>query len=175
MNDKKRRRSFFDPFGFDDIGDIEEEMMRLMKEFGQRGMQPGQPLVYGFNMKVGSDGKPVVQEFGNFKPAGHGKAIPTESGAREPLVDVIEREETITVMAEMPGVEKSQVSVKTEGDTALVISAVSDGEKKFYREVELPAPVFGKEAKAHYKNGVLEVVLKKREKSKPDENQIKVE
>jgi HSP20 family protein len=42
----------------------------------------------------------------------------------------------------------------------LILSA-QEGDKKYYKEIELPTEVDENSAKATYKNGVLEIVFKK--------------
>jgi HSP20 family protein len=170
MADKKKRRGLFDLFGDFDIFDIEEEMKRLMEGFNMDQLKSGEPLVYGFNIRVGPDGKPLIQQFGNVKPTIKGPEI---TDKREPLVDVIERENDITVIVELPGVDKRQIKLNTT-DRMLTISAPGE-EADFFKEVKLPAAVNSKSAKATYKNGVLEVCLEKREKSKPKAESIPIE
>ena len=170
MADKKRRRGLFDLFGNFDIIDIEEEMKRFMDEFNMDELKSGEPLVYGFNIRVGPDGKPLIQQFGNVKPTIRGPMI---ADKREPLVDVIEREDSITVIVELPGVDKNRIKLNTT-DRTLTISAPGE-EADFYKEVKLPSAVNSKSAKASYKNGVLEVCLQKKEKSKPKAESIPIE
>ena len=163
----RRRKSFWDIFDefFEDIFenlDKEfrdwirriERMEEFAEEFGERRVYG--PYVYGFSITIGPDGKPIIKEFGNVRRiAGR----PKISEEREPLVDVIEDKDTITVVAEVPGVSKEDIDVKIKGRT-LVISAAS-GDRKYYKEVELPADVKPETAKASYRNGVLEVKIMK--------------
>ncbi|ABP94815.1 MULTISPECIES: archaeal heat shock protein Hsp20 [Metallosphaera] len=156
----KRSKDIFSYFD-DLVRQIEEEFEAMEREFF-RAAEKGEvktygPYVYGFKVTVGPDGKPVVEEFGNVKRLGN---RPLLSEEREPLVDVIEKNDEIRVVAEVPGVDKNDIKVKVNGDL-LVISANSQ-DKKYYKEVELPAPVDENTAKANYKNGVLEVVMKKK-------------
>jgi len=95
------------------------------------------------------------------------------SEEREPLVDVIEDKDTITVVAEVPGVSKEDIDVKIKGRT-LIISAAS-GDRKYYKEVELPTDVKPETAKASYRNGVLEVKIKKVKEEAEEGFKIKVE
>ena len=50
------------------------------------------PLVYGYSMTIGQDGKPKVREFGNIRPSSRlgepnsSWTVPLISGEREPLV-----------------------------------------------------------------------------------------
>jgi HSP20 family protein len=154
-------RRFRDIFNYIDdlIRQMEEEFRELEREF-ERSFREGKqigPYVYGFRITIGPDGKPIVEEFGNVR---RGKGRPLITEEREPLVDVIERDNEIRVVAEIPGVEKENIKVRVVNNK-LIIEAKSD-ERKYYREVDLPAEVDEKSAKASYKNGVLDVVLKKK-------------
>jgi len=55
----------FDEFGreFEDINDMLERMIRTVQS--RTDLEPGKPLVYGFSMKVGPDGIPHIEQFGN--------------------------------------------------------------------------------------------------------------
>src|SRR5918999_4564489 len=64
------------------------------------------PLVYGYSMTVGPDGKPRVKEFGNIKPSrrfGFGPGInrPEISGEMEPLTDLTTTDKEVKVVIEM--------------------------------------------------------------------------
>jgi HSP20 family protein len=120
-----------------------------VKEFG--------PFVYGYSMKIGPDGKPEIQEFGNIKKTQ--KGLPQVRQEREPLVDVVETGSEIRVVVELPGVEKTDIKLHGTEDSLEI--GVDTPHYKYGKEVELPAKVKVKEAKSTYKNGVLEVVLPK--------------
>ena len=144
MADKKKRRDFEDPFDFfgDDLFDF-EGIRRMMDELMKRAMEPGfgelkggEPLVSGLSIRVGPDGKPVIQKFGNVKLTSKGPMI---ADKREPLVDVIERENDITVIVELPGVDKRRIKLNTT-DRTLTIAAPGE-EPDFFKEVKLHARV----------------------------------
>lgn len=111
------------------------------------------PLVYGWSMVIGPDGKPVIRQFGNVPR----RALDAE---REPLVDVQESDEYVSVVAEMPGVDKSEVKLNATPATLEIRAG-----QKYYKSVDLPAEVLPEKSKATYKNGVLEVKLAKKEKT----------
>ena len=114
------------------------------------------PIFYGYTMTTGSDGKPVVNEYGNVKP----NMLPTQE-KREPLIDTLvdEKEQTLKVVAEMPGVEKSDVNVVVGDDKVIHIDA-ERGEKKYDVKVPIKHKVDPEPPKATYKNGILELVFK---------------
>lgn len=171
---RRRRRWWFDIF--DEIErefERMEEMMSRVFEQGfakiPAGMEQG-PFVYGFSVTIGPNGKPVVREFGNIRPTPRGPMIQEET---EPLVDVMDEGDYIKVYAELPGVSKDDIKLNATEDE-LVIS-VDTPQRKYYKEVKLPARIKPESAKASYKNGVLEVKLEKLEKGKERGKRIEVE
>ena len=114
------------------------------------------PIFYGYTMTTGPDGKPVVNEYGNVKP----DMLPTQE-KREPLIDTLvdEKEKTLKVVAEMPGVEKSDVDVVVGVDRVIHIDA-ERGKKKYHVKVPIKHKVDPEPPKATYKNGILELVFK---------------
>lgn len=180
---KKKADEGEEPFGdvFEDFPDIMKEMgflEKMMKDMMSRSFSEqepfakrmvNKPMVYGFSMKIGPEGRPQIQEFGNIAPS---KKEVTEE--REPLVDIINKEKEIDVLAELPGVEKQDIKLNAT-ETSLSIS-VDTSDRKYRKQLRLPAEVDPKSAKASYKNGVLEVVLTKLKPSKEEKKgEIKVE
>lgn len=74
------------------------------------------------------------------------------------LVEVFDEKERIVVLAEMPGFAEEEIEVKAL-NRLLIISA--DGlTQRYHKRIMLPCPTVGK-ARTKYKNGVLEIVLRK--------------
>ena len=140
----------------------------IFEEFKGKGSDNG-PYYYGYTMTVGPDGKPVVKEYGNVKPG----LLPT-SDTREPIVDTIvdENEKVVKLIAEMPGVEKTDVQIVVE-NKVVSISAEHD-KKKYHAKVPLKNKVDENSAKASYKNGILQLVFKLVEE-KPQGKKVEVE
>jgi HSP20 family protein len=187
---RRRRSSPFDkdPF-FGDIDRIFREMEKRMEEefknftekvpkdyVKERKLPDGStvkefgPFVYGYSMKIGPDGKPEIQQFGNIKKSLKGPEVKEE---REPLVDVMDTNGEIRVVAELPGVEKTDI--KLHGTEESLEINVDTEQNKYYKEVKLPAKVKVREAKSTYKNGVLEVIIPKVDSKKPKGEQIDIE
>ncbi len=121
------------------------------------------PFVYGYSFSVGPDGKPVIREFGNVKPSMGGGRFGTPRPKlsvkedREPLVDAIVHDDMVKVVAELPGVEKSDIALQCDGRN-LTIKVETD-RRRYYKDLELSVEVDPDTSKATYKNGVLELVL----------------
>jgi HSP20 family protein len=172
---KTKKKEDDDDFDMDDImernmAEVEKIMKSMMGGFGfseedMKRMPQNKLIIKGSTIKIGPDGKVQVEEFGNVEP---GKK-PVVKNEREPLIDILDKEDKITVLAELPGVEKHQIKLDLEeGNTLLVI----DVPGKFHKELKLPAKV--KEMpEATYKNGVLEIELTKTEKARKTTIKVK--
>lgn len=165
---------------FDDIDEMFSEMNEMMerefKELSKRAprdlirertlpdgtkVKSWGPFVYGYSVKIGPDGKPQVREFGNIKPGARlGRPRIDIKEKRAPLVDVMTTDGQVKVVAELLGVQKENIKLHTT-ESSLTIT-VDTSQRKYHKEVKLPAKVNPEEAMASYKNGVLEVTLPKK-------------
>ncbi|MFW6110510.1 MAG: archaeal heat shock protein Hsp20 [Thermoproteota archaeon] len=132
------------------------------------------PFVYGYSVSMGPDRKPQVREFGNIRPESRmGKPSINVKKEREPLVDIIDEDGELRVMAEVPGVSKEDIQLRGTEKTLTI--SVDTEERKYRKKVELPAKINLKEAKSSYNNGVLEITLPKKGEEKPEGEPINIE
>jgi HSP20 family protein len=117
------------------------------------------PVVYGYSVKIGEDGKPIVRKFGNINsfpgPLGGTFSV---SEQREPLVDIIRDGDSIKVVAELPGASKDDLRISAN-ETSVSIESVS-GERRYHKRIEIPEPVDASSGKSKFKNGILEISFK---------------
>lgn len=126
------------------------------RSFRVKGLGPRARGVYGFTVRTGIGGLPHVESFGNIRTTAKG---PVVADVREPLVDVFDERGEIVVVAELPGVGEPDISVEIHDDVLVLETA---GERKYAKEVLLPAAVDAGSVRRFYKNGILELRLKKR-------------
>ena len=106
-----------------------------------------------------------------------------------PRVDITEDESSYKIVADLPDVPKDAVKVSVE-DNVMTLRGERKWEKKtdttkvhlversygsFTRSFRLPDDVVGDKVSANYKDGVLTVVLHKREETKPRQIDVKVD
>jgi len=172
---KRRDRDWDDIFEeffgreFEVFDEIVERIMRDFEEMFRRFEKEGEirPIIRGFSIRIGPDGKPEIKEFGT-KPKIREKGIEE----RKPLIDIIETDDEVQVIAEMPGVNKEDIDLNA---TEKTLEIKAEGEnKRYYEVVELPCEVIPDSAKARYNNGVLEVIFKKKHPEKKGKK-IKIE
>lgn len=186
---KRMKKPFSRGWFFEDIDEmlreIEEMMQRELEAFTSRvpkdyvrertlpdgrKTQEWGPFVYGYSMTVGPDGKPVIRQFGNVHPSRRGPQVKEQ---REPLIDVLATNGEVKVVAELPGVDKKNIKLHVIDDMLTIL--VDTPSRKYYKEVKLPTEVKTQDAKTSYKNGVLELTLKKAEKLEPKGESIDIE
>ena len=148
--------------GIEKLVDLAAELKKAGGEIKKEGeidlshLKEGMKGVFGFSIKTAVGGKPIVEPFGNIKKTPKG---PTVEEEREPISDVFDEKEEIRVYAEMPGVNQEDVKLDLKGDI-LDISAQT-GDRKYHKEILLPAKVKAETITSSYKNGILEISIKK--------------
>ncbi len=190
---RRRRWPFFRGWLSEDFNEIFGEMEEIMeKEFremtkqapdglirektmpdGRKVKQWG-PFVYGYSVTIGPDGKPQIKEFGNVKPGTQmGRPKIEVKEQREPLVDILETNREVKVVAELPGVDKKDI--KLYGTERSITVSVDTPQRKYHKEIQLPTKVDPKMAKSAYKNGVLEITIPRKQEEKPRGEHINIE
>jgi len=137
-------------------------------------VKTGGPFVYGYSMTIGPDGKPKVREFGNLKaePQLEKPQLDVKK-EREPLTDVIDADDKVRVIVELPGVQKENIKLSGTDDKLTI--SVDTPQHKYFKEVELPAKVDTEKATSEYKNGVLDITVPKKKQKKTKSKTIKKE
>lgn len=141
--------------------------------------------------EVGTFSRAVDRLFDDVLLAGRRPGRTAQNGpaaAWAPAVEMYETGDEVVVRAEMPNVDPSNVDV-TVTDEAITIkgTARQEEEKKdrsyyrrelrygaYVRTLPLPAEVKSGDAKATYKDGVLEVKIPKSERAKPTSVKVQV-
>jgi HSP20 family protein len=187
---------------FEDFNSIHEEMNRMFDVFnnftsnapkelvreyetkeGNKVREVG-PIVYGYSMTIGPDGKPQVREFGNVKSigksnikniAGHLDQSSSQiSLEREPLVDVNTTDKEIKVVVEMPGIKKADIQIKAY-DSQVEVTTSKTAQRKYHKNIDLPEEADIETARSVYNNGILEITFDKKKVNKPTGKEIKID
>lgn len=105
-----------------------------------------------------------------------------------PSIDVFEEADVVVIKAELPGIEKEDVEIDLSGDL-LTISGEKKVQEKvekkdyhrversygsFTRSLRLPAEVLPEQAKALFKDGVLEIRIPKSEAARKKKRKIEI-
>jgi len=109
------------------------------------------------------------------------------SGSFSPELDIAEKDNSFELRMDVPGMEAKDLDIQVQGNTVTVsghrreekeekgktFHRVERRSGSFSRTVTLPCAVTEKEVAAEYTNGVLNVVLPKCEKAKPNKITVK--
>jgi len=98
-----------------------------------------------------------------------------------PLMDVIENEDEIMVLADLPGVAKENLTVQLDDAELLIRGAQSESQRtsewqdvEFYRSICVPNTFNPDGITVELNLGVLRVKLRKDEKAKPKQIKVKL-
>jgi HSP20 family protein len=109
-----------------------------------------------------------------FSPSGSSGRSSTGVGGWRPQIEAFQRGDEFVVRADLPGLEKKDVTVEVQDDSLVITGERSDQREhddrgyysserrygQFCRVVPLPEGAIADSVKASFKNGVLEVVTK---------------
>jgi HSP20 family protein len=107
----------------------------------------------------------------------------------QPAVEVFDTEHDVVVRAELPGIDPKDVEITVTEDVLTIKGQAKQSHEEksqnyfrrelrygaFSRSLALPGGVQGDQAKATYRNGILEVRVPKSEKAKPKSVKVDVE
>ncbi len=150
--------------GLEKLVDLAESVKESGGEIKKEGeidlshLKEGMKGVFGFSVKTATGGRPIkVEPFGHkIKKTPRGPSVEEE---REPITDLFDEKEEVHIYAEMPGVNESDIKLDLKGDI-LIISART-GERNYHKEILLPARIKSPTLVSSYKNGILEIKMKK--------------
>ena len=178
-------------FADDFFTDFEE----VEKEFGDAFMDikaPKEPLidyetqedirvleissfVYGYSMTIELDDKSRVRSR-NIRNDGVGSSgsskkrkevskynRPQITSEREPLVEVNVYDKEVKVVLEIPGLSKEHIKIQAYKNS---VEISSNHPQRKYQVIDIPRVADIETIRSTYKNGILEIVFKKKEKSK---------
>lgn len=131
--------------------------LRKEEEIDLGHIKKGMKGVIGFSIRTAVGGKSVVEQFGNIKKTSEGSVVVEEE--REPITDVFDERDEVLLISEIPGVDEKDIRLTLKGD---ILEIFASTKNRIYRkEVLLPQEVKQEKLTYSYKNGVLEVRIKK--------------
>jgi HSP20 family protein len=155
------------------------ELMGDYKTLKDVGVREFSSFVYGYSMTIGYDDKPRIRKIRN-EGVGSGGSSKKREGVselrqhiaseRESLAEVNIYDKEVKVVLEMPGASKDHINIRAYENS---VEIFSDHPQRRYQVINIPQVADIKTIRATYKNGILEIVFKKKEKLKL--NNIKIE
>jgi HSP20 family protein len=189
-----RKRRFFDEFwniGFNDFfRAFNEEFKPFYKENEGEYSEEG-PITFGYSMKIGpdTDYQPEIRQWGNLNDYRKKRGLPevelpffkqsapqltSESRNSDRFVDIIDDEESLKVIVEVPGFTKENLTIEIDEDGKQITLNGECENRKIDQTITLPSKIETKQIKSSIHNGVLEIVAKKLKKAEK-KHKVKIE
>jgi len=169
ITSEDRRRYLRDVL--DELDRSLEEIEKEIEDAVREGLASGRklfskPFVAGVAMKVGPEGKPTVQFFGDAPLSSEGYRAPIH----EQVLD--EKSKVLRVIIELPGVEKNDILVSAADDR---ISVKAEKETRKYKaDLALKKEIDPESGGAEYKNGILEISFSLKDKTNKGYRRVSV-
>ena len=168
---------FKDLDGFEEIfsefeHEMNDDLVNMINKIESEDRHRSEPFIYGYSINIDENGKAEINEFGNIKSSSEGEENLEVSESREPLVDIIEGKNAVTVVIELPGVEKSDIKVEIK-ESIIFVTTINS--KNYYKEIPLTGKIIANSARARYNNGILEIIINKDNKSDSENNIVVIE
>ncbi|MGC1931457.1 MAG: Hsp20 family protein [Candidatus Nitrosopolaris sp.] len=151
-----------------------KELMRDYETPEDVGVRVFSSFVYGYSITIEFDDKPRVREIRNVSIDGVGSSgssrkrkgvskhnRPQITTERESLAEVNVYDKEVKVVLEMPGVSKEHIRIQAYKNS---VEVSSDHPPRKYQVIDIPRVADIKTIRSTYKNGILEIVFKKKEK-----------
>lgn len=144
--------------------ELAEKSEHIQKQFEIDGKEG----VIDFHVKMGTL-KPTGTPRRSYRPpSSYRRAKTIQSspkidldGEREPIVELLDENGEITVIAELPGVLKNEI--KWEINEAVLTIRTDAPDRKYFKEINLPEQFEHDNVKSYFNNGVLKIMFKKEE------------
>lgn len=168
---------FKDLDGFEEIfrefeHEMNDDLVNMINKIESEDRHRSEPFIYGYSINIDENGKAEINEFGNIKLSSEGEENLEISESREALVDIIEGKNAVTVVIELPGVEKSDIKVEIK-ESIIFVTTINS--KNYYKEIPLTGKIIANSARARYNNGILEIIINKDNKSDSENNIVVIE
>ena len=170
--DRRRRKNPFDFIDDDKFERIFDEMQKLfestnfkemIEEMTRDSLGSNKRFIHGLSINMVPIGEPKTQGLGKH-PLKQPQRAQSGYEEREPLADIIEGDKEVSITFEIPGVKKEDIGLNVTDDALEIM--VDTIKRKYYKHFKLPCSVKPKTAETTYKNGVLDVVMKRKKKRK---------
>ena len=146
------------------LGGIIKSLEQSSPEFRQRIADTDAEIKH--RIDVGWSSKPVVDYHVSTRPLGHGPGhgvrraaprtesvkMPASAPHRQPIVDVMEGKDGITIIAELPGVSLEDLNLNLEGETLEITAG------PFSKKIAMPR-IAKSIIEKSFKNGILHLKL----------------
>lgn len=140
---------------------MKKDVIKGFKGLGEllQLIAPGAESRYDVSVSIGAATPPTLPRMGSIPRANRRR--PAADAAREPIADVFDEGDSVMVVVQLPGVEE-RAAHWSFGDPSHLTIRADSADRRYSKELELPAAVDEQATVSSFANGVLELKLWKR-------------
>jgi HSP20 family protein len=172
-NDKRKGKNSFNSLNNKEFDRIFKEIKRMfesnsyqgiIEEMLHDGLGSNEHFIHSININI----LPIIvqpeSEYYSGCPLKNPQRKTTSSKVNAPLPDIIKADKEITVTIEIPNIEKEDIDIDATENSLEII--VNYPKRKYHKFFNLPCCIIPKTVKSTYKNGVLDIVMERKERGK---------
>ncbi len=158
---KKRKKTSDEPTADDEFEKILHDMEKIVGDAFKTSLdewEPGEDAAKGFSVRLNSDGENRMSEANDnhhYMPA---------LDKKDQSVDVMESINSISITVEIPMAKKEDIYLEVTDDALEIY--IKSPLNPYYKKLNLPSEVKTDTTKATYKNGVLDIEIRKKNEKK---------
>ena len=162
-SDRRKQKDLFDIFSDKKVASLSSEIQNMFKslrliemleEFRRNEFRADNWFAYNVIIKASPIEESTTQKFESYN-----LKTTKESKEDRPSFDIITDDNEVAITIDMPDTKKENIDLRITRDTIEIMPNNLKG--KYHRLVNLPCDVKSKTATFTYKNGILDIVIKK--------------
>jgi HSP20 family protein len=142
------------------LHELQHHLKKTFHDISLKELEPGDSYRYGFDVHVGQDGIPYLNEFGDFQQKNvFSLKDLIDFNENQSLFDIMESNEHISVTTEIFGINEKDIFVAVHNFKLII--AVNNKNWQFHKSINLPRTIKPGTVTYTYNNGVLDIIVKK--------------
>ena len=167
-SDKRKQKNSFDIFADDKVDSLSREiqnmfeslrLIEMLEEIRRNEFRANNWFAYNYIIKASPVEEQMTQKFESCP-------LKTTEKSKEdrPPFDIITDDNEVTITIDMPDTKKENIGLWITRDAIEIIPNNPEG--KYHRLINLPCNVKSKTATFTYRNGILDIIIKREKEEK---------
>ena len=170
--DKQKRKNSFDIFAEDKFESLSSEiqnmfeslrLIEMLEENRRNEFKANNWFEYNFSIKTSPVEESTSRKFESY-PLKIAQKATEKSKENKSSFDIIKGDNEVTITINMPDTKKEEIDLRITKDTIELMPY--NPEKKYHRLINLPCNVKSKTATFTYRNGILDIIIKREKEEK---------
>ena len=165
--DKRKQKNSFDIFAEDKVDSLSSEiqnmfesfrLIEMLEEIRRDQFKANNWFAYNFIIKTLPVEEPISHKFETY-PLKITQKTTKKSKEDRSSFDIIKGNNEVTITIDMPDTKKENIGLMVTKDTIEIMSNNPEG--RYHRLINLPCNVKSKTATFTYRNGILDIIIKR--------------